>query len=179
MASLAGVRGPSFRVRSITPWLLAISTAAFVSLGGCTKKALPTDLQGHFEKTEKNMLGFVKTSAELRLSETGFVFSGAGGLLGLQGFEVGTGGQTVKGHVGDDGNVTGLFEEVSCDQKTACRFKTKVCEGTLTKEPTGNLTIVATGECARISGDWLTDENAKAAKAASPSFSLPQGLTLP
>jgi hypothetical protein len=104
-------------------------------------------MTGSFVRTEQAFFG-AKT-AHLEITPTGIAARAAG--MGIE-----ASGPPFSGHVRHTDQVATsvLFKSVSCDA-SSCRFVGPDCEGTLTKDGAGDITIVSSAACASLSGKWL------------------------
>ncbi len=133
-------------------------TLLFVGLGlsACNvSKSLPTSMTGSFVRSEPAFFGMGSTTAHLELTSTGIAARAAG-----TGMEV-SASPLNGGHVRHTETVATsvLFKSVSCTSES-CRFVGQDCEGTITKDAAGDVTIVSTAACASLSGKWLGPRSA-------------------
>jgi hypothetical protein len=128
--------------RAVPTAFLLASTA----LAGCGGDALPGTLLGSYTRVEADPSGARMSTRELNVTATGLTLTGAGA-------------------------GSALFEKVRCTDDTTCRFTTKSgCEGTITREPSGAIVIVAVGDCDGSSGRWTPAGAAPpAATTAAPA----------
>lgn len=129
--------------------------AALAVLSACsTSKSLPGSMTGSFVRIDPAYVGTGASAARLEVTPTSLAAQPAG--TGLE-----TTGSAIKGT--EVRGVTSVqIESVSCKGET-CRFVGQGCEGTITKDDAGDLTIAANAPCAALSGKWLGPRSAASA----------------
>ena len=136
---------------ALVPAALLLSTSA---LAGCTEpKTLPVSMTGSFVRTESAFFG--PKTANLEITPTGIVGRSSG-----MGMEM-TGNPLSGARVSHSDTLATsvLFKAVSCTA-TSCRFVGQDCEGTITRDGAGDVTIVASASCSSLAGKWLGPQSA-------------------
>jgi hypothetical protein len=143
--------------------LLSIACSLFLLLcmSGCSEsKTLPPSMTGSFVRVEPAFFG--PQRANLEITPTGITARTAG-----HGMEMNINGNgpfsgSGQGAFTDSVNVSVLFKSVSCKDST-CRFVgTERCEGTISRDAQGDVTIVTAASCpSMMSGKWLGPSSAQ------------------
>lgn len=136
--------------RQLAAIVLTVATA-LLWFTGCGKKVLPQGLAGTYKIPLPQTDGSVAFK-EMTIVSTGATFKGASDLA--------------------VDSIT--FTKVNCDADTSCAFSTHQCDGSLTKQPNGNVVVTATGICGTLAGTWLTEAAAAAAAPAEPKDRFPR-----
>lgn len=127
-----------------------------LGLAACnTSKSLPDTMTGSFVRTDPALIGTGASRARLEVTATEITLRPAG--TGME-----TAGSAIKGGAVRDAKAVDTavkLESVSCKGES-CRFSGEGCEGTMTKDEAGDLTVTATGACASLSGKWLGPSSA-------------------
>ncbi|MBP9114142.1 MAG: hypothetical protein KBF88_15125 [Polyangiaceae bacterium] len=160
---------------SSLPRFVSARSSAFVLLllavlpTGCAKKTLPNEFVGTFKRKEALAFGVISTHSELQVSPGGFSFRDtlALGALGVRPTQDGV---ALDVHGGAPSSH--LFDAVECSGKT-CTFKAKDgCEGSMSLDASGDLTLLGTGSCTRESGKWLGPVSARSLEG--PTVHMPK-----
>lgn len=134
--------------------------AASLLLACTDAKTLPSSMTGSFVRVEPAFFG--PQRANLEITPTGMTARTAGHKMEMNvngNGPFGGGGQTA---FTDSVNVSILFKSVSCKEST-CRFVgTERCEGTISRDAQGDVTVVTAGSCpSMVSGKWLGPASAQ------------------
>lgn len=163
----------------IRPLLLCALFAAPL-FAGCGNDDLPAGMVGAYARDVTYQDG----NHRLRLDVTPTGMSVTGG-PGTQTIAVG-GTPTAGGGVAKIGaGGSALFKTMKCFNDFSCRFGTENgCDGTFTRDSSGSIVLVATGECETWSGKWQPEKDMPAPTAApsasaSESASASATATLP
>jgi hypothetical protein len=147
---------------------LSLSGAAAVAACKPTSTTMNELMLGSYVRHDPTMMGMATKTSHLEVAATGMTMRSSG--LGLE-MVGGLGG--AEGRVTDEHAASLLFRAVDCDGST-CRFKGQEarCEGTITRDAAGDVTVVATGPCTSLSGKWLGPSSAARSRprSAVPSF---------
>jgi hypothetical protein len=130
------------------------SSLLLLLLGACSDpKTMPASMTGSFVRSEDAFFG--PKLAQLEVTATGITARSAG-----SGMEMG--GTPFNAHARhtDTAVTSVLFKSVSCNA-TTCRFVgVDGCEGTLSRDGAGDVTIVSAASCASLAGKWLGPQSA-------------------
>jgi len=118
---------------------IAFATVLLPTLAGCGNDALPGTILGSYTRRESDPTGAHTHDLQLHVTSTGMTVTGPA-----------MGGSVKPGSTG-----SALFKKMRCTDDTSCRFTTETgCEGTLQREQSGAVVIVAVGDCEGFSGKW-------------------------
>jgi hypothetical protein len=136
-------------------------SSSLLFLSGCTDpKTLPSSMTGSFVRVEPAFFG--PQRANLEITPTGMTARTAG--HGMEMNINGNGPFSGSGQTAftDSVNVSVLFKSVSCKDST-CRFVgTERCEGTISRDAQGDVTVVTAASCpSMMSGKWLGPASAQ------------------
>jgi hypothetical protein len=141
--------------------LLAFAVVLSPLLAGCGNDQLPAGMVGGFVRDVTYPDG--NHRLHLDITPTGMTVTG-GSTQTLPLGANATGGSVKIGASG-----SALFKTMKCFNDFSCRFATENgCEGTFTRDSSGSVVLVGTGDCETWSGKWLSDKDAPPA-AATPS----------
>ena len=147
---------------------VALASLVLLSLVACKAKSktLPTEWTGSFVRHEPALMGLGTKTSSLEIAPTGMTARASG-----MGLEMTGGFDGAEGKITDSQTVSVLFQSVSCEGATCSFTGAGRCEGTVFKDADGDVTVVATGACAGLSGKWLGPRSASRAPGPSiPSF---------
>ncbi len=144
-----------------------VAGGLWAALAGCGSDALPEGIRGSFTRQEAELGGLRTHTLELNLTSTGMTVTGPG--MGAS-QSVSVGGTPVLGGSIKLGVAPGsaLFKKITCADDASCRFTTEsTCEGTISRDVSGAIVLVAVGDCETWSGKWTPAKAGDAAASAS------------
>jgi hypothetical protein len=144
--------------------LVVVLLLSSMPVAGCGRKRALEDMAGSYTRVEMP----IPLPIELNLTTTGMVVQGGASIS--EGIDIGGKSLiTLGARLGSVKPGAVEFESVTCDAN-ACRFKSKVCpSGSLTRDPQGDLIVIADGDCSSWSGRWSPTGLAKAGTRTMPS----------
>lgn len=146
--------------------LLACALLVSPVLAGCGNDQLPAGMIGGYARDVTYPDG--NHRLRLDITPTGMSVTGGPGTQTVPLPGSATAGQSVK--VGASGSA--LFKTIKCFNDFSCRFSTENgCDGTFTRDSSGSVVLVATGDCETWSGKWLSEKDAPPPTTAAPSAS--------
>ncbi len=136
------------------------SVVVVALLTACQKPmtTIPQDFAGSYTHTTTTQLGGLlqqQNIEELTVTTAGMSVKSSDPMKMGGDIQMGA-GSPLSLSMGSGAATSDLFTEVTCSGAVNCRFKTKQrCEGSISKNPDGSLTVIATQACTEWSGSWI------------------------
>ncbi len=144
--------------------LLAFAVVLSPLLAGCGNDQLPAGMVGGYARDVTYPDG--NHRLRLDITPTGMTVTG-GGTTSVPLGSSASGGSVKVGASG-----SALFKTMKCFNDFSCRFATENgCDGTFTRDSSGSIVLVGTGDCETWSGKWLSEKDAPPPATATAAAS--------